>query len=54
MTCFSPNKKIDAMIVKNEDSHMHEVVINAKNLQNKIYTVRGIQVMLDSDLADLY
>ena len=42
------------MIVKNEDSHMHEVVINTQNLQNKIYTVRGMQVMLDSDLASLY
>ncbi len=33
---------------------MHEVTINTKNLQNKIYTVRGMQVMLDSDLASLY
>lgn len=24
------------------------------DLQNKIYTIRGLQVMLDSDLAKLY
>lgn len=24
------------------------------NIQNRIYTIRGLQVMLDSDLAELY
>ena len=24
------------------------------NIENKIYTLRGLQVMLDSDLAELY
>ncbi len=33
---------------------MNEVVINEQNIQNKIYTIRGIQVMLDEDLAKLY
>lgn len=28
--------------------------INTQNLQDKIYTIRGLQVMLDSDLAELY
>lgn len=33
---------------------MNELVINEQNIQNKIYTIRGIQVMLDRDLASLY
>jgi phage regulator Rha-like protein len=28
--------------------------INGNNLQDKIHTIRGLQVMLDSDLAELY
>jgi len=28
--------------------------LNKQNLQDKIYTIRGLQVMLDSDLAELY
>lgn len=28
--------------------------INSQNLQDKIYTIRGLQVMLDHDLAELY
>jgi hypothetical protein len=28
--------------------------INKQNLQDKIYTIRGLQVMLDRDLAELY
>lgn len=33
---------------------MNELVIDNQTIQNKIYTVRNIQVMLDSDLAQLY
>ena len=33
---------------------MNELVINEENIQNKIYTIRGVQVMLDEDLAKLY
>jgi aspartate/tyrosine/aromatic aminotransferase len=33
---------------------MNELIIDQKNIQNKIYTIRGAQVMLDSDLASLY
>ena len=29
-------------------------VVAADNIQNRIYTVRGVQVMLDHDLATLY
>lgn len=32
---------------------MNELVVD-ENIKNKIYTVRGLQVMLDSDLAELY
>ena len=28
--------------------------INSQNLQDKIHTIRGLQVMLDRDLAELY
>jgi hypothetical protein len=33
---------------------MNGLVINEENIQNKIYTIRGVQVMLDEDLAKLY
>lgn len=29
-------------------------VLEVKNIQNKIFNIRGLQVMLDSDLAELY
>ena len=28
--------------------------VTADNIRDKIYTIRGVQVMLDSDLAQLY
>ncbi|MDD2697654.1 MAG: ORF6N domain-containing protein [Arcobacteraceae bacterium] len=33
---------------------MNEIMVNEENIKSKIYTVRGLQVMLDSDLAELY
>jgi len=33
---------------------MKELAINEKNIRNKIFTIRGLQVMLDRDLAELY
>ena len=33
---------------------MNEIVIDEQNIKNKIYTIRGVQVMLDRDLAKLY
>ena len=37
------------------DLAMNEIAtIDKQNLQDKIYTIRGLQVMLDRDLADLY
>ncbi|MEA3296224.1 MAG: ORF6N domain-containing protein [Patescibacteria group bacterium] len=29
-------------------------IITTENIQNQIYTIRGVQVMLDSDLAEMY
>lgn len=29
-------------------------IVNIKKIQDKIFTIRGLQVILDSDLADLY
>ena len=31
-----------------------EVIIDDKLLKDKIYLIRGVQVMLDSDLAEIY
>lgn len=38
------------------DCSMNELAIldNSKTIQNKIYTIRDVQVMLDEDLASLY
>ena len=33
---------------------MNELIIDEQNIQNKIYTIRDMQVMLDKDLAELY
>ena len=33
---------------------MSELVVDEQTIENKIHTVRGIQVMLDRDLALLY
>ena len=33
---------------------MNEMIISEQNIQNKIYAIRGVQVMLDRDLAELY
>lgn len=33
---------------------MNDLVLNNENIKNKIYEIRGVQVMLDSDLAKLY
>lgn len=33
---------------------MNELIINNQTIQDKIYTIRGVQVMLDEDLAVLY
>lgn len=33
---------------------MNELIIDNQTIQNKIYTIRGVQVMLDKDLALLY
>lgn len=40
---------------KLETSMENEIIIlNENDLKNKIYTIRGVQVMLDSDLAEIY
>jgi len=33
---------------------MNDLVIIEQSIQNKIYIIRGVQVMLDRDLAQLY
>jgi hypothetical protein len=33
---------------------MNEIVIDEQNIKNKIYTIRGMQVILDRDLAEFY
>ena len=31
-----------------------KTILTDKNIQNRIFTVRGVQVILDSDLAEMY
>lgn len=31
-----------------------EIAINQREIENRIFTVRGIQVMIDRDLAEVY
>lgn len=31
-----------------------EIAINQKEIGNKIFTIRGVQVMIDRDLAEIY
>lgn len=33
---------------------MNELILNEEKIENMIYEIRGQQVMLDSDLAELY
>ncbi len=33
---------------------MNDLINNSNNIENMIYEIRGVQVMLDSDLARIY
>lgn len=33
---------------------MNEILVNEEDISNKIYEIRGVQVMLSSDIAKLY
>ena len=33
---------------------MNELIIDNQTIQDRIYTIRGVQVMVDRDLAELY
>ena len=33
---------------------MDDIVLNEESIKNKVFTIRGLQVMLDRDLAELY
>ncbi|MCH7770492.1 MAG: ORF6N domain-containing protein [Bacteroidetes bacterium] len=37
-----------------EESKNNIIVYNSNSIQQRIYTIRGVQVMLDSDLAEVY
>lgn len=37
-----------------ETGNMNTDIIKQSDIENRIYTIRGIQVMLDSDLAEMY
>lgn len=39
---------------KKEDINVTVAVISEEEIRNKIYTIRGVQVMLDTDLAAIY
>ncbi len=42
------------MIIGEKNMTNELVVFNQKDIKSKIYTIRGVQVMLDKDLAQLY
>ena len=37
-----------------EQQHTEIAIVDERTLRDKIYTIRGIQVMLDSELAEIY
>ncbi len=37
-----------------KETNKNSLILDNINIQNKIYNIRGFQVMLDSDLAQLY
>ena len=37
-----------------KDTNTEIAIINKENIKDKIYEIRGQQVMLDSDLAEIY
>ena len=39
---------------KTEELSTEIVIVDEKSIRDKIYTVRGVQVMLDFELAELY
>ena len=45
-------QEINNVIPKNED--LNVIKYDTENIKNLIYTIRGKQVMLDSDVAMLY
>ena len=40
--------------VKKEDINVTVAVISEEEIRNRIYTIRGVQVMLNIDLATIY
>ena len=48
------NKRYDILYLVIGGNKMNNLVKNETNIENLIYEVRGVQVMLDSDLAKLY
>ncbi len=41
-------------VEQKEEERMNNLVVKENEITNKIYNIRGVQVMLDSDLAKLY
>ena len=49
---MSENKSLE--IVNEKSNEVNEFNYQVENIKNLIYTIRGKQVMLDSDVANLY
>ena len=47
-------KDVDLGNAKKEESRKEIVIVDEKSIRDKIYTVRGVQVMLDFELAEIY
>ena len=39
---------------ESEQQHMEIAIVDERTLRDKIYTIRGVKVMLDFELAELY
>ncbi len=47
-------QKIEKNSPKNNENKLIDSNLLIDNIQNGIYTIRGVQFMIDSDLAELY
>ena len=41
-------------MVDSEQRHTEIAIVDERTLRDKIYTIRGIKVMLDFELAEIY
>src|SRR5690606_38290432 len=47
-------RRVDYGYFKNVISMSNEIIVSQKHIESRIFNIRGTQVMLDSDLAEMY